>query len=341
MTKPPGPSPEKPPPFPWFHIRPGFPIRWDEIASITLLVVTLFFYTPLTGIKVQFNLPLYWNVFYRVLKGGLALLIIVWFVLHMMARGVGYLRVLADWRSWVLLVRNTAGFFLASILYTHWKAALARFFSHRHDALLMTLDTSLALGHRPHEILWKIAPPTNTTVHLFMDTAYKWFFLVVCFSFLANFLRADFTRFTRYTMAIVFTYYAGLVGYYLVPAYGPIFAYPRLFSNLPPSWVGYIQTAIYQATITVRRAPNLAVLIPFGYIAAFPSLHVAHGFQAYYYFGPRTFLGVALLIYLVAMTLSTLYFGMHYVIDWPAGLLLGWGGVWVVERISRPGPLEG
>lgn len=330
---------ERTPSFEWFHIHRGLPLRWDELTTLIVLALTLAVYTPLTGIRVQFNLLEYGRVLYMILTQGLALLLVIWLTVHVLSGGSTGLRALLGWRPWVLLARNAAGFLLVCILYTHWKAALARLAAQRHDALLMAADRALVLGRWPHELLWTLIPPTNPAAHILMDTAYKWFFVVALFSLLVCFIRADLLRFTRYTMAFVFTYYLGLVGYYLVPAYGPIFAYPQLFTKLPLSWVAEMHNVLTNSTLAVINTPSQAVLLPFAYIAAFPSLHVAHSLQAAYFVGSRTKLGMALWVYFVIMTLSTLYFGMHYVVDWPAGLLLGLAAIAVVERLTRTGLL--
>jgi membrane-associated phospholipid phosphatase len=272
-----------------------------------------------------------------ILTQGLAVLLVIWLTAHLATRGSRGLRALLGWRPWVLMARNAAGFLLVSILYTHWKAALARFAVKRHDALLMAADRALVLGRWPHKLLWSLIPPTNPVAHILMDNAYKWFFVIVLFSFFVCFVRADFLRFTRYTMALVFTYYLGLVGYYLVPAYGPIFAYPQLFTKLPLSWVAEVHAVLTTSTLAVISAPGQAFLLPFAYIAAFPSLHVAHTLQAAHFVGSRTKLGLALWVYLVIMTLSTLYFGMHYMVDWPAGIILGWAVIKIVGRLTRSG----
>jgi membrane-associated phospholipid phosphatase len=72
-------------------------------------------------------------------------------------------------------------------------------------------------------------------------------------------------------------------------------------------------------------------------VNAFPSLHVGHSTLAacfYFAYGSRFRYLVALVA--AGITVSTVLTAQHYVVDLPAGMLVGWFGWWVSDRLFRP-----
>jgi membrane-associated phospholipid phosphatase len=114
----------------------------------------------------------------------------------------------------------------------------------------------------------------------------------------------------------------GTATYYLVPSLGPFATYPQDF-------VGLTETAVTrsQNTYLEQRAHLLAdpsAHDAFASISAFASLHVGVTctimLMAYRY--GRRKLAIALGVYLGAVVVSTIYVGMHFVVDDVAGVVI-------------------
>ena len=115
----------------------------------------------------------------------------------------------------------------------------------------------------------------------------------------------------------------GAGSYFLLPALGPIYADPALFTALPDSKVTRLQGILLDDRIAFLRDPETGTPQA---IAAFASLHIAMSFTALaaahmLRLGRR--LKVALWAWLVVTVVATVYLGWHYVVDDVAGILIG------------------
>jgi membrane-associated phospholipid phosphatase len=121
---------------------------------------------------------------------------------------------------------------------------------------------------------------------------------------------------------MIWVWILGTATYYAVPSLGPFATYPQDFAGLT-------ETAVTrsQQTYLEQRAhllTNPAAHDAYASISAFASLHVgvtcvimlmAHRYG-------RRKLAIALGVYLAAVTVSTIYVGMHFVLDDVAGVLI-------------------
>jgi membrane-associated phospholipid phosphatase len=112
----------------------------------------------------------------------------------------------------------------------------------------------------------------------------------------------------------------GTASYYAIPTLGPNFFFPWLYSDLPDTGVAHLQDALFYARTNI-------LFNPFAdggqSTAGFASLHVAItvslALVAQYTLRTRV-LRIALWVYVVLVTISTTYFGWHYIADDIAGL---------------------
>lgn len=132
--------------------------------------------------------------------------------------------------------------------------------------------------------------------------------------------------FLRFTTAVVWCVYGGLLLYFLVPTVPPWMA-AGVFGVIPS--VNHISAEIYAESV-----PALQSAFDVNPIAAMPSLHTAmptvSAVVAFIYFGRRSW---PIFLYPLLVFSSILYLGEHYLVDVLAGLLLA--GV-VIAVVCRP-----
>lgn len=133
------------------------------------------------------------------------------------------------------------------------------------------------------------------------------------------YLLKDRRPFHDYMLALGITCCVGFLGFLLVPAVGPKYYFTDWYHTEG------IQLAVATIDYYSRWTRD-----------CFPSLHTAWAVigVAYLYPRNRTAFGAYLLI-TIGILLATLYFGYHYVIDLPAGLLLALFGVLAARKLNR------
>ena len=122
--------------------------------------------------------------------------------------------------------------------------------------------------------------------------------------------------------ALVVAYYLGALSYHLLPSYGPAYylggAHPAGLSEDTAE----VQQMLRAETEAVRRDPGRAVVVPWRYIAAFPSLHFSHVLILVWYVrGSRLGRGLAG-VFALLTAFSAIYLGWHYLADLLGGAAL-------------------
>jgi hypothetical protein len=114
----------------------------------------------------------------------------------------------------------------------------------------------------------------------------------------------------------------GTASYYAIPTLGPNFFFPWLYSDLPDTGVAHLQDSLFYARTNILFNPFADGVQS---TAGFASLHVAItvslALVAQYTLRTRV-LRIALWVYVVLVTISTTYFGWHYIADDIAGLVI-------------------
>ena len=198
-----------------------------------------------------------------------------------------------------------------------------------YDADLARLDQILFLGN----------DPADTLHHLFGTTWAAEFFSVVYVAWivLVPMTLAIALMWTRashagawFVTAVGVDWVLGVAVYYLVPTVGPIYSAPDHFTDLPPTFVGVLQTDMWQARLDVLNNPWDTVAVQT--IAAFASLHVGimvtMCLMAHLLRMPVA-LRVAGWIFLALTVVGTIYLGWHFVMDAFGGAAVGAAGVWI------------
>ncbi|HXT02357.1 MAG TPA: phosphatase PAP2 family protein [Elusimicrobiota bacterium] len=223
------------------------------------------------------------------------------------------------------IIRSAAFYGLANI-------ALAFFVSGLQFTPFPPIDEALQRwDHALHfdtaaAIAWTASHPL---LRRFLDLCYMSTDVQVALAPLAAGFAFDRRRMRVYLYAFVYAFLAGGLFYYFFPSSGPgsvyqspYFAYVQQLTSAKFYWVHH----------------RLPVTTMWGGMIAFPSFHVMWAVIATYAALPyrKLFWGIAILNVLVIA--STLLLGWHYLVDVPAGLLLGglslYAGVLTHRKIS-------
>jgi len=219
-----------------------------------------------------------------------------------------------------LLLGALVAYHLVYVCYRNlksWDALLAP-----RDENLVAVDAWLFLGHSPNVLVHDLLGTGEPTAHA-LALVYESFAKLVSFGIVAA---PVFVTRARAGMVLpvagMWAWILGTASYYLVPSLGPVYARPGWFRDLPETVITGNQVEYLSDRHDFLADPHAADT--FSSISAFASLHTALSalllFAALYYRNRwcATVLGAFLLLTLVA----TVYFGWHYFVDLPAGVLI-------------------
>jgi hypothetical protein len=208
-------------------------------------------------------------------------------------------------------------------------------FRTQYDAELVDSDRWLFFGHSPAVLLHDLFGE-DVAPHVFR-AIYESFSVMVPISFVAALVFAPRIRegYVFLTSAM-WVWILGVASYYLIPAIGPFDAVPEEFAGLDPTSVTATQAKYMAERSQLLLDPGAAD--SFASIGAFASLHT--GFTCLVllmlrYYGFRR-IANAMIIYLVAVMVSTIYLGWHYVLDDVAGLFIAWAAVQLGRLTVHP-----
>ncbi|MEJ7782159.1 MAG: phosphatase PAP2 family protein [Solirubrobacteraceae bacterium] len=230
-------------------------------------------------------------------------------------------------RSALVLV-GLLSFYVTYVAYRNLKSFLPVLTSDLHDRSLLELERVAALGTDPATILHQILG-TGVAAHV-LSFVYLFFLVFVPISLAAALVWSrDLRRGYWYVTALGINWVLGTAVYFLLPAMGPIYAEPTLFTALPATGVSELQATLLAERAEVLAGPGATEAVHG--IAAFPSLHVSIAFTAAAIatlVGLPRWVNSSLWGFVGLTTLATVYFGWHYVVDDIAGVAIGAVAVW-------------
>jgi membrane-associated phospholipid phosphatase len=202
------------------------------------------------------------------------------------------------------------------------------------DALLMKLDAIL-LGPQFYQHLSHWRSVSHPQITRGLDIVYVELFEQLWWSFLFFFGSRDYLSGRRYILATFAAYLLGPACYFIAPSLGPIFHRPELFAdirNLAPDSAYLAQFLADQTRLTQTGVPHQ--IAPFGFVAAFPSLHVSLALIVMFAMRRSLvmtlFNGLGVLVTVVA----TVVLGWHYLVDGIFGAILGVFCWWFAVRVT-------
>ena len=217
-----------------------------------------------------------------------------------------------DWREFLRphlrVLRDWFPFLLIPVMYwSLWGDATHLLVHHDRDAALMAWDQRL-FHCQPSLALQRFITPSLTAWMRFAYNSHPILtFLVPCFIY----LRRSQSDFRRTMSGLVTLAFFGFVGYTLVPAVGPMYAFQGQFS-----------VPLYQPYALIQHGADF---MDFARIRrdVFPSMHVAFSFMVWLYawrHSRRLFWILSPLV--VSLWVSTVYLRYHYLVDCVAGFVL-------------------
>jgi hypothetical protein len=228
------------------------------------------------------------------------------------------------WKRLVLAVIGFLSFAFTYLAYRNLKSFVSLIDYRSYDPEMLSLDRWLAFGHDPATIVHHVFGTSTPVAQTF---SYIYLVYIPLVPITVSIALAFVER-MREAYVFVATYMwcwiLGTASYYAIPTLGPFATRSRLFDDLPHTNVTRVQHGL-MANRFELHADNIGDQVVGG-IAGFASLHVGVVMAAIMlmrYYRHRS-LWWFTMIYLVPVTISTTYFGWHFLADDIAGAFLGW-----------------
>lgn len=266
-----------------------------------------------------------------------------WGFRHLLAEARALVRDHWTRQRLALLTIGLTSFYVTYVSYRNLKSYLPDLYDGTQDRMLHRLDRFLLLGHEPATLLHAV----------FGETWAAQFFALVYLLYLplAPMSLVVWLVWSRriqhgywYATTNCLTWMLGTISYYAVPSLGPAFQYPWLYTGLDVTGVSALQNSLWD-----QRQDHRFPLSPFSgsiqSVAGFASLHVGLTLAialVVHYTVRTALLRYAAWTYTGLTTVSTLYFGWHYIADdiagaaiavvsvclgaWATGQRLDWSG---------------
>ena len=203
-----------------------------------------------------------------------------------------------------------------------------------HDMGLLDLDRAMFFGQDPATFLHTVLG-TGVAAQI-LSWVYLAFLTFVPVSLgVALIWSSNLRGGIFYVTTLSLCWLFGAASYYLIPAQGPIYAQPRLFTQLPETGVSRLQETLAEHRVEVLVNPDSTAAVQS--VAAFASLHIAVVFAAALVaqlLGAQRMLRLGLWSLFALTGVATIYFGWHYLVDDLAGLAIGAAAVVLAARAT-------
>jgi hypothetical protein len=241
-----------------------------------------------------------------------------------------------------LLHAGRAAVVLLPVLATHFVLKSFTHVLNRRvwDPELSALDRSVHLGVEPARFL--VALFDHATFLAALDVFYSvaYYGIVVGSTALLISLLPPRRR-LAFTTAFMLVFMAGSALYLALPSWGPVFVWPDDFeaalSHMPNTVT--VQRTLFAEISAIVSRPDGDLVIRYGSVAAFPSLHIAVVtlFAAACRSLSRTWFAFSVGV-VVLMLVGSVLTGYHFLIDGYAGILLALGAWWAGRRLHPDEP---
>ena len=231
-----------------------------------------------------------------------------------------------------LVTVGLGSFYVVYVAYRNLKGFLPFVRDGLYDSVLLKLDKALMFGHDPADVLHS-SLGTGVSAHV-LSFVYVAFLLFVPLSLGAALVWSkNVSTGFWYVIALCVNWILGAASYYWVPSRGPFAANQSLFIDLPTTSVTKLQSSLLTGRELYQHDPFASDSVQS--VAAFASLHVSIILTAAlicHYVIPSALVRWTMWIYFVLTTISTVYFGWHYLLDDAAGVVIGFLAVWLGAR---------
>ena len=234
-----------------------------------------------------------------------------------------------------LVVVGLLSFYVVYVAYRNLKGFLPVVRYHiKYDTVLHRLDRALAFGHDPASVLHNLLG-MGIAAHVLSFVYVAFLFFVPLTLGAALVWSKNVSTGAWYVTALCINWVLGAASYYWVPSLGPFVSNARAFVDLPHTNVTGLQDALLAGRQSYLEDPHATDSVQG--VAAFASLHVAVIFTAAlicHFVIPSRVVRWTMWVYFALTSLSTVYFGWHYLLDDIAGLTIGFLAVWIGAKTT-------
>lgn len=212
--------------------------------------------------------------------------------------------------------------------YSHLKVLIPLINQANYDDLFFNLDKIVFFGRSPTLEMLKINFRPFTKL---MYLSYASFYAAFPLSFAVAFLAKNKEEVRRLIFGILTIYFIGMIFYYLLPAWGPLFYTPDLFAHIPNVW----HKILWEGHLAIQNNTATYGPTPFLGVAAFPSLHAAH--MIFLFLVARRYHRWLFYLYIpwtALLCIATIFMGWHYVVDLIAGALIALVAILITYRLK-------
>jgi hypothetical protein len=233
-----------------------------------------------------------------------------------------------------IVVVCLVSFYVTYLSYRNLKSYIPFVTDANHDLGLLGFERDVFFGTDPAQLLHTLLG-TGVAAYV-LSFVYLLFLTFVPVSLGASLIWAKrLGPGLWYVTSLAITWLLGALSYYLIPALGPYYVRPGLFSDLPQTGVFSLQQKLLEHRTEVLADPATTNAVQS--IAAFASLHIAVVMVAAliaHLVGAPRFLRIGLWTFLGLTAIATVYFGWHYVVDDIAGAAIALFAVWAGARLT-------
>lgn len=203
------------------------------------------------------------------------------------------------------------------------------------DAHLVDLET-FVFGEPIHRMIGRFAA-SDPDIVWWSDWVYNRFFHHMILTTVLLFALRKPREQNEYLAALLFCYLAGGPLYHLWPAVGPMFFEPEYFehvSSQPGLVTNFLQHWLFRQTGLVNQG-EAKELLTWTYLAAMPSLHVAHEVVMTWYSRRSRIAFTLSLTFTIATLFAIMVLGWHYFVDALAGATLAIVSIAIARKLPN------
>ena len=204
------------------------------------------------------------------------------------------------------------------VVYINLKHLIPYVNSRVYDNVLAGWENALLGGTSPSTLLIDWLSPAATPL---LSAGYTVFYPYCAFLTVCMILQPERALAQRFCFAFVLLWFSATLIEYAIPTWGPCFSSPHLFSALPESEVSTIQHELWRQKLFVDSNPvhQFGVFL----ISGLPSLHFAVALQGSLFLQRvHRVLGILSWIFVAVTSVTTIYFGWHFLADLAGAVLL-------------------
>jgi hypothetical protein len=228
-----------------------------------------------------------------------------------------------------LVVVGLVSFYVTYVSYRNLKNFLPRVTSVKHDILLDHIDKAIMFGSTPAVVLHNLLGETYAA-HV-LATVYLLFLPISPLSLIVYLVWSRNISYGYwYATAQGLAWMLGTISYYLLPTLGPNFAFPFRYHDLEETGVSSMLDSLWYSRMDVLTNPDRTNAIQS--VAGFASLHIGIILTfalVVQYTVRHAWMRRVVWVYFGLTTVSTLYFGWHYIADDVAGAAIAVFSVWL------------